>query len=132
LQFFFGLTLTAKTGTSYVYLLEMIPKNRTTAVSTSIMLVDGACLIWISIYYLYISKNWLYLLIFGAFLTGVSNIAMFLMPESPKFYYGQKNYDLARKSLRYIARFNKVKDYQECVFDSEYNETALKKSKLSN
>ena len=98
----------AKTGTNYVYLLEMIPKKRVTAVSTSMMLVDGACLIWISIYYLYISKDWQYLIIFGAVVTGVSNVAMFIIPESPKYYYSAKKYDLARKSLRYIARFNKV------------------------
>ncbi|CDW78574.1 solute carrier family member 5 [Stylonychia lemnae] len=128
MMFFLGLTSVAKVGTSYVYLLELVPQKSVTAISTIVLFADGSTMIWISLYYKFISNEWLYLQIFGITITGLSNVTMLLMPESPKFFYSIKKYDLARKSLRYIARFNKVQDYEDCVFDTEFQEIMLQTS----
>jgi hypothetical protein len=68
--------------------------------------MDGGVLIICALYFDFISKNWLYLAYSGLglsiFCLGIS----FFLPESPKFYYGQKKFDKARESLNYIARFN--------------------------
>lgn len=55
--------------------------------------------------------------------------AFFIIPESPKYLYSKNEFDKARKSLMFIARFNRVK-LDNFIFDEETPE-AIEKSKLA-
>jgi hypothetical protein len=54
--------------------------------------------------------------------------AFFIIPESPKYLYSKKLYHNARKSIMFIARFNRVK-LDNFIFDEETPE-AIEKSKM--
>lgn len=46
-------------------------------------------------------------------------IAIFFLPESPKYLYSKQKFDEARASLNYIARFNGKKPLKIFLFDDE-------------
>ena len=54
-----------------------------------------------------------------AVLGGICAILCTFLPESPRYYFGTERYDDCRKSLRYIAKFNGVKDFKDPHFDAE-------------
>lgn len=60
LLFFMGCCCTGKVGTSYVLLLELVPARSVTFIGTIVMFLDGSTMIWISLYFRYVSKEWLY------------------------------------------------------------------------
>ena len=60
LLFFYGLMLSGKTINTYVYLLELVPKKYQAYVGTVFLFADGTTTIWISLYFRYISKNWIW------------------------------------------------------------------------
>ena len=75
-----------------------------------------------AIYYS-INRNWLPIHIFGLIWCFFSLIAVFTIPESPKFYYANRRYGEARQSLKIIAKYNKggitPEQVDELVFDTE-------------
>ena len=68
---------------------------------------DGSTMIFLSIYFRFISNDWFGFQLGGLLATAVATIACFFVPESPKFYYSYKRYDEARSAIEYINRFNK-------------------------
>jgi hypothetical protein len=61
----------------------------------------------IGVFYFYlISKEWLYLQIFGCSLNLLVFIALFFVPQSPKFLIAKKRYDEARDILKVICEIN--------------------------
>jgi len=45
-----------------------------------------------------------------------------IIPESAKFLIEKKKYDEARKSLKFVAKFNRVKEECDFLFYHEYKE----------
>jgi hypothetical protein len=92
-------------------------------------LSDGMTLIYLSIYFRWISIHWLYYEIFGFCIICTAFVFFLPMPESPNFLYSIKKYDQARSVLSRIARINRVKDYKaEFKFDTELAEVYLNNS----
>ena len=53
-------------------------------------------------------------------------VIIFIIPESPKYYYSKGRFDEARKILNQIAQYNKVKfKFDRVRFDTE-RETIFK------
>jgi len=52
-------------------------------------------------------RNWVPVHVFGLFYSCLMCIAVFVIPESPKWYYAKKRYIEARKSLTFLEMFNK-------------------------
>ena len=70
-------------------------------------------------YFWIISKNWLYLEIFGCIIGLISFVGTyFLIPESPKFLITMKRYEEARTAISYIAKMNGKPEFNE-QFDRE-------------
>jgi hypothetical protein len=67
---------------------------------------NGLVPIYLSIYFWFISKQWLWIEVFAAFVNVLCIIGIFFMPESPKFLMSVKHWDRARESLSAIARMN--------------------------
>jgi MFS family permease len=120
--FLLGLATPGKSNIAYVYLLELVPTDWQTYVGTALLFADGSTMIFLSLYFRYLTKYWLPFQIYGIIATSVAFIGSFLAPESPKYLYSYKQYAAARDSLAHIARLNKVKNYrqQRFIFDTEY------------
>jgi hypothetical protein len=70
----------------------------------------AACKVLICLYFLHSkAKDWrvmAYLAILLA--TGSLIVTYFILPESPRFMEGQKNYDEANKSLKQMQKINRT------------------------
>ena len=92
-QFFLlGVCVCGSSNICYVYLLELIPSKLYTTVGTILLFADGSTLIFLSIYFRYISKDWLWFQIYGISISTLSFICCCFAPESPKYYYSMKKY----------------------------------------
>ena len=108
LFFLLGTCTPGKSSIGYIYLLELIPSIWKTYVGTSLLFADGSTMIFLSLYFRYINKNWLWLEIFAFFLMIISHIGLMLVPESPKYLYSYKKFSEAKKSINRIAIFNGI------------------------
>lgn len=69
---------------------------------------------------MFITKSWELISLCGIIGILISVMVVpWYIPESPKFYYENNNFDLARKSLLEIARHNKVLIMDDIKFDKE-------------
>ena len=127
-----GLTTPAKSNVCYIYLLEFIPKKWQTAVGTALLFGDGSTMIFLSLYFRFISKDWLWFQVFALSLTAAAFLVTLFAPESPKYLYSYKRYKEARKALQVVARFNRVDASQtrKYWFDTEHQEMKRQRSKI--
>ena len=69
---------------------------------------NGMVAMYVAFYFWFISIKWQGLIIFASCITLLCIVSItFLIPESPKFYLSTKHFARARKSLSFIAKFNK-------------------------
>ena len=59
LFFFLGICTPGKSNIAYVYLLELVPIDWQTYVGTSLLFADGSTMIILSLYFRFMSKDWL-------------------------------------------------------------------------
>ena len=88
--------------------------------------MDAGTEVIISLYFWFISKNWLYLQIYGAFITFLSAFCLYMVPDSPKYLYSKGRYEQARKAFDFIQKFNsrfkqvnKQETFEHIKFDTE-------------
>jgi MFS family permease len=124
LFFLLGLTCPGKSNIAYVYLLELVPTKMQTSVGTVLLLADGSTMIFLSLYFRFISRDWLPFQIFALSFAALGFLVTLLAPESPKYLYSYKKYKESRKALEIISKFNRVKMEvkEKYIFDTEYKE----------
>jgi MFS family permease len=105
LFFALGLTL-GKQMIGYVYLVDFLPLKHKPFVGTCMNISDAFTYIILSVYFRFISKDWLWFHIFGISITTAATIGAFFLPESPQFYYSKGDFENAEKVVRTIARIN--------------------------
>ena len=103
-----GFTCPGKCNICYVYLLEFLPLKMQTYVGTALLFADGSTMIFLSLYFRFISKNWLWFQIFALSFATLAFLVTFIAPESPKYLFSYKKYKEARESLELIAKFNRL------------------------
>jgi hypothetical protein len=118
LIFCFGMGGVGRSSISYLYMQEFLPLNRQTLVGTILQLNNGFVAVYTVIYFWFISKYWIPIQVFGGFLTIVSMVGVWFLPESPKFLLTMKRYDDARAAINVITKVNK-KDPFTGKFDRE-------------
>ncbi len=97
-----------------------MPIKYRTYAGSGTQFMDAMSFVILAVYFRYIDKHWWKFQVFGIALTFASCLALFAIPESPKYLYSKKRYDDARKALAYIAKFNRVKNYSnDFLFDAE-------------
>jgi MFS family permease len=96
LFWFLGFTCPGKSNIAYVYLLEFVPTKMQTYVGTALLIADGSTMIILSIYFRFISKDWLGFQVFALCISTVAFLVTLLAPESPKYLYSYKKYKESR------------------------------------
>ena len=91
---------------------ELVPEKFGAFVGTSINLGYSAAYLYITFYYRYISKKSYPLFWAGLTLNVISVAATFLIPESGKWLVSVAQYNKARESFKWIAKFNGIKDFE--------------------
>jgi len=127
LIFFFGMGGVGRSSICYLYMQEFLPSDKATLVGTILQLNNGMVAIYTVIYYWFISSQWIPLQVFGGFLTVVSMVGVYFLPESPKFLLTMKRYDDARAAINVIARVNGKEPFT-AKFDREFIEGDLYKT----
>ena len=107
IQLFIGLSTGARVPTQFCYFCELTPKKYHAYLSSVWNISEGIVLIYITIYYAYINKDWWYTVAFAALGNIVTLILLFVfVPESPKFLYDKKRFRECQRSLSYMAKVN--------------------------
>jgi MFS family permease len=126
LMFLFGTCCAGRYSTSYVYLSELMPLSNRTLACSATQFIDASTLILLTLYFRFMSKEWLHFQIFGASMTLLCFFACLFIPESPDYLYSKGRYEEARKLLIRIGginrRFNGREVLSEWKFDKELNE----------
>eukprot|EP00347_Sterkiella_histriomuscorum_P000203 403376785 len=122
LTFIMGCFQVGRSALAFLYQQELMPKKFKTISGTVNYVIYGLVPLWIVLYFLYISNNWIYLHIFGVAVLILIAIGTLVMPESPQYYLSKRQYDKARKELTYIARFNRIKNHQEIFENSKFQQ----------
>ena len=121
--FVVGLAAGGRVGVGLNYLAEFIPQKHQGSLCSIVNCGDACVMIFQSVYY-YFCKNWLYLHLFNLTSACLIILLVMVLPESPKYYYANKNYFKARETLMKIAKYNgktfATYKYLEAVqFDTE-------------
>jgi len=99
LIFVFGTGGVGRSSISYLYMQELLPKEKQTLVGTILQLNNGFVAIYCVIYYWFISNWWIPIQVFGGVLTLGSAVGVWFLPESPKFLLTKKRYDETRDAI---------------------------------
>jgi MFS family permease len=92
LFFLFGATRPGKMQVSFVYVSELVPESHRRRVGTFILFFDGSSLILFALYFLFISKNWVFFQTFTLILSIISTIVLIYIPESPKYLISKNRF----------------------------------------
>ena len=88
----FGMSLTARYYVGYSFNIEMQPKSHQPLVSTIQFLSESLVYTFICLYFMWFSKNWVYLQIPNIGLTLLGILFLYGVPETPRFLLAQKRY----------------------------------------
>ena len=85
-MFVLGMACVGTRSIQFLYLMEMLPEKYQVPIGTTLNLWDSIVPVLYTIYYWKIEKDWLWFVVIFAEAFGVIVIiALFFLPESPKF-----------------------------------------------
>ena len=102
----FGFCGAGRSTIGYLYLLELIPKRHKILVGTLLHAINSLTLVFSSLYFWFITKNYFWFLLYSTIANFICTIAILFIPESPEYLYASKDYDGARDSFNKILKFN--------------------------
>ena len=104
--FIFGMTVAPRCFLSFVWAMELTPKEHHLFYSTMAMIIDSACMIFLGFYFWSVKS--MGALLNGLILIQIVIIALlwFFIPESAKFLYEKGRIEEFLKALKKIARVN--------------------------
>mmetsp|Transcript_29041 Transcript_29041/g.21607 ORF Transcript_29041/g.21607 Transcript_29041/m.21607 type:complete len:210 (+) Transcript_29041:194-823(+) len=123
LLFIGGISETGAYYLAYVYCVEFIPVKFQNLAGLGIFLIMAFLKIFDATYFWKISKEWVNMayMAMGACVVAIVMCFIFLS-DSPPFYYSNKKFDLARKTLFKMQIMNGIKEIKEFKFDTEVEE----------
>ena len=92
IMFFLGFSGVGRCSICFLYLMELLPQNRQTLIGTILQMNNGLIPIYLSLYFWFITKNWVWVEGFVACVTLAVIIAASFMPESPKFLMSKQKW----------------------------------------
>jgi len=118
---------------------EVTPGKYRVWAGTAAQFMDSFTEVIISLYYMYISRNWIYLQYYCTFITILCVICLSIVPDSPKYLYSKGRFNDARKAFDFIQRFNrrfspniKNHNFSETKFDIEAKQNISDLSKVAD
>lgn len=85
MSFLMGSLSSVRLNVGYIYLMELMPKSKHTAVASFWNITEGLIYVLASLYFWQISNYWLYFVAIGYGFAIYSAIAAWFLPESPHF-----------------------------------------------
>ena len=95
-----------KVGVSYVWLSESVGFPYKSTAFTMINIFDGMTMAIVCIYYMTVSRNWLWLCLFFTIISYIASFTILLCPESPRWHLVNGRTSEAIKALNHIAEMN--------------------------
>jgi hypothetical protein len=68
--------------------------------------LEGLIYIYITVYYYYFSKDWIWTLLYAIFLNTLACFFLLWVPESPKYLYSQQRFKECYHVLKRMKEFN--------------------------
>ena len=108
MTFMLGFSMGGRVLVGYVWMTEHMQVKYVKYVTAFMFLFDSAGILVATIYFRFISKNWIYMFALPQFFLFFVICCHFKVAESPKFFYAQKDYFRCRWILTQIGRANGI------------------------
>ena len=95
LLFLIGMTTTLRMAQGYILAVEFAKKEHQVITGSVVFSFDGSPFLILPLYYMFISKSWLYIEYVALGVSVLSLILTWWLPESPKILHSLKKYDEA-------------------------------------
>ena len=83
--FLCGACATCRMQVGYMVMLEYLPSDRHAFFSSLLWIIDSLVALGGVVYFVFLSKNWLWFVLIGYVLTVVGMVGSLLIPETPKY-----------------------------------------------
>jgi hypothetical protein len=90
----------------YINVCEYVNLKWQNKVCTLLLIADMLTCIIISIYWRWITKDWIYICIFGLVVNLIAAISLLCLPESPQYLYAFYRFQECREVIFRIAKWN--------------------------
>lgn len=111
LLFLLGAVTPGRQHVVFTYAGELVPLKNRTLTGSVLLFADATTIGVIALYFLFVSKDWLYLQYLSLALNFLAIFALQMIPDSPKYLHSCARYEEARQALAFIARVNRVVGY---------------------
>lgn len=103
LQFFFGAACVGSRPIVFLYLMDLLPKAWQVPTGSVLNFIDTAIPAFAVVFFWKISKEWtLWAIPFCEVTSLLVIVALFFLPESPKFLICKKRFDEARTAVNFF------------------------------
>mmetsp|Transcript_13167 Transcript_13167/g.22312 ORF Transcript_13167/g.22312 Transcript_13167/m.22312 type:complete len:131 (+) Transcript_13167:814-1206(+) len=106
--FFIGIGMAGRVFVGFVFLSEHQRVQDTPKVTAFMFVIDALAIFVSAVYFRLFSKDWRYLYLMSLLAIAVALVALLRQYDTPKFYYGTGQYDMARMVLTDVGRTNGV------------------------
>jgi hypothetical protein len=83
--FVFGITSTFRMGAGFLYSMEIIESHNQNMAGSIINFFDAIHVIIMSLYFLFVSQDWIYIHLFYTALILLATVMSFFLPEAPAY-----------------------------------------------
>jgi hypothetical protein len=105
-MFMLGISITARYYVGYTYNVEFQMKKDKVVVSTVQFMAESVVYLLDIVYFLYISKQWVWLQIPNVILCILGIIWIYSNPETPRYLLAVQRWDDARAAFKWMAKWN--------------------------
>ena len=105
--FFFGLTNVGIYNGAYVNVCEYVHTFWKNHVCTFLLVFDQLTVVFIALYWKYISKDWVWFQVVGLIILCLATVGSYFLPESPEYLYCFYRFEECREVLAKIGKWNK-------------------------
>lgn len=118
--FYAGIVSIGRFTCGYLLLTELVPEKWEYLVGPGFLSGDAMMIIYLTIYFRYISQNSMPVFWAGLILNIFCMImTMLFVPESPKWLVSVKQFEKARQAIYRIARYNGTSTFEMSTFKLE-------------